>query len=162
MALLTLLCLGQGDMVPTPTKRPRMISDDIADITPQEHAPCCCYNRRTTQFTASGRYRGSLPLSLKRTSTSPSPRLKTCALYATTRPSRFARERLSRRNHNPFLWKHETSPLRFAQPSFSPLPAPKCSIAHSTRARTPARSSACTPFLSLYSISLRHLRTLPD
>jgi hypothetical protein len=39
MTLLTLLCLEQADQVPTPTERPRQISDDIADVTPQGHAP---------------------------------------------------------------------------------------------------------------------------
>jgi hypothetical protein len=39
LALLTLLCLHQGDAVPTLTERPRMISDVIADIPHQGHAP---------------------------------------------------------------------------------------------------------------------------
>ena len=39
MALLTLLCLEQADQVPTPTERPRQISDIIADVTPHGHAP---------------------------------------------------------------------------------------------------------------------------
>lgn len=39
LALLTLLSLHQGDMVPTPTERPRVVSDVIADVTPQGHAP---------------------------------------------------------------------------------------------------------------------------
>ena len=39
MALITLLCLEQADQVPTPTERPRQISDAIADVTPQVHAP---------------------------------------------------------------------------------------------------------------------------
>jgi hypothetical protein len=38
MTLLTLLWLEQGDAVPTPTKRPRLISDGIKDVTPQGHA----------------------------------------------------------------------------------------------------------------------------
>ncbi len=39
LALLTLLCLEQADQVPTPTERPRQVSDVIADVTPQGHAP---------------------------------------------------------------------------------------------------------------------------
>jgi hypothetical protein len=39
MALLTLLCLDQRDMVPTSTKRPILISYVIAEVTPQDHAP---------------------------------------------------------------------------------------------------------------------------
>ena len=39
IALLTLLCLEHSDHVPTPIERPRQISDVIADITPQGHAP---------------------------------------------------------------------------------------------------------------------------
>jgi len=39
IALLTLLCLEQGDQVPTPTERPRQISDVNADVAPQGHAP---------------------------------------------------------------------------------------------------------------------------
>ena len=39
LALLTLLSLHQGDSVPTPTERPRVVSDVIADVTPQGHAP---------------------------------------------------------------------------------------------------------------------------
>ena len=38
-ALLTLLCLEQAYQVPTPTERPRQVSDVVADITPQGHAP---------------------------------------------------------------------------------------------------------------------------
>jgi len=34
MALLTMLCLDQVDRVPTPTERPRTVSDVIADVTP--------------------------------------------------------------------------------------------------------------------------------
>jgi hypothetical protein len=41
MALLTLLYLEQADQVPTPTERPRQISDVIADIAPQGHAHGC-------------------------------------------------------------------------------------------------------------------------
>jgi hypothetical protein len=39
MAMLTLLCLQQADQVSTPTERPRQVSDVIADVTPQGHAP---------------------------------------------------------------------------------------------------------------------------
>ncbi len=39
LALLTLLTLHQGDSVPTPTERPRVVSDVIADIPPHGHAP---------------------------------------------------------------------------------------------------------------------------
>ena len=39
LALLTLLTIHQGDSVPTPTERPRVVSDVIADIPPQCHAP---------------------------------------------------------------------------------------------------------------------------
>ena len=39
MALLTLLCLEQADLVLTPNERPRQIFDVIADIAPQGHAP---------------------------------------------------------------------------------------------------------------------------
>jgi len=39
ITLLTLLCLEQADQVPTPTDRPRQVSDVIADIAPQIHAP---------------------------------------------------------------------------------------------------------------------------
>ena len=39
IALVTLPCLEQADHVPTPTKRPRQVSDVIADIAPQGHAP---------------------------------------------------------------------------------------------------------------------------
>jgi hypothetical protein len=39
LALLTLLCIHQEDSVPTPAERPRTISDVIADIPPQGHAP---------------------------------------------------------------------------------------------------------------------------
>jgi hypothetical protein len=37
--LITLLCLEQSDQVPTPTERPRKVSDVIADIVPMGHAP---------------------------------------------------------------------------------------------------------------------------
>jgi len=37
--LLTLLCLEQTDQVPSPTDRPRKVSDVIADIAPMGHAP---------------------------------------------------------------------------------------------------------------------------
>jgi len=39
MARLTLLCLEEVDQLPTPTERPRQVSDGIADVTPQGHAP---------------------------------------------------------------------------------------------------------------------------
>ena len=39
LALLTLLCLEQAGHVPTPTERPRQVSDIIADVTPQGQAP---------------------------------------------------------------------------------------------------------------------------
>jgi hypothetical protein len=39
MALLTLLYIHQGDAVPTPTERTRQLSDVIADVPPQGHAP---------------------------------------------------------------------------------------------------------------------------
>ena len=39
MALLELLSLEQAEQVPTPNERPRQISDVIADIAPQGHAP---------------------------------------------------------------------------------------------------------------------------
>jgi len=39
LALLTLLCLNQGGSVPTHTERPRTVSDLIADIPSQGHAP---------------------------------------------------------------------------------------------------------------------------
>jgi hypothetical protein len=39
LALLTLLCLHEGDAVPTPTERPREGSDVIAGRVPQGHAP---------------------------------------------------------------------------------------------------------------------------
>ncbi len=39
LVLLTSLCLHQGDAVPTPTERPRTVSDVIADVPPQGHAP---------------------------------------------------------------------------------------------------------------------------
>jgi hypothetical protein len=32
MTLLTLLCMGQADQVPTPTKTPRQVSDVIVDV----------------------------------------------------------------------------------------------------------------------------------
>ncbi len=49
MALLTLLCMDQGDMVHTPTERPRLVSDVIADVTPQGHAPCIWLRRLLLQ-----------------------------------------------------------------------------------------------------------------
>ena len=40
IALLTMLCLEQEDLLPTPIERPRQVSDDIiADVSPQGHAP---------------------------------------------------------------------------------------------------------------------------
>ena len=39
LALLTMLCLHRGDSVPTRTERPRLVSDVIADVTPQGNAP---------------------------------------------------------------------------------------------------------------------------
>ena len=39
MMMLTLLCLDEGDMVPTPTDRPRLVSDVITSVRPQGHAP---------------------------------------------------------------------------------------------------------------------------
>jgi hypothetical protein len=36
---LTLLCLNQGDSVPTPTERPRMVTDYIAVVPPQGPQP---------------------------------------------------------------------------------------------------------------------------
>ena len=39
MALLTLRCLEQANQVHTPTERPRQVSDVIADVTQQGHAP---------------------------------------------------------------------------------------------------------------------------
>jgi hypothetical protein len=39
LALLTLLRIHEGDAVPTPTDRPRQISDVIADVPHQGHAP---------------------------------------------------------------------------------------------------------------------------
>ena len=39
VALITFICPDQGGMVPTPKERPRMVSNVIADVTPQGHAP---------------------------------------------------------------------------------------------------------------------------
>ena len=39
IALLTLLCLERADKVPTPTERPRQISDVFADVARHGHAP---------------------------------------------------------------------------------------------------------------------------
>jgi hypothetical protein len=39
IAMITLLCLEDADKVPTPTERPRKVSDVIADIAPPRHAP---------------------------------------------------------------------------------------------------------------------------
>ena len=39
MALLTLLSLTQTDEVPTPTERPRSVSDFAANVAPMGHAP---------------------------------------------------------------------------------------------------------------------------
>jgi hypothetical protein len=39
LALLILLSLHQGDAVPTPTDRPRPVSDVIADVSAHGHAP---------------------------------------------------------------------------------------------------------------------------
>jgi hypothetical protein len=39
MALVTLLCLDQVNMVPTPIEKPRPVSDVISDVIPRGHAP---------------------------------------------------------------------------------------------------------------------------
>jgi hypothetical protein len=59
MALLTLLCLEQADQVPTPTERPRQISDVIAEVTPQGHAP---WMRRLLSSAKEDNNEGARPL----------------------------------------------------------------------------------------------------
>jgi hypothetical protein len=59
MALLTILCLEQVDMVPTPTKRPRQISDVIADVAPHGHAP---WLRRLLSAAKKNNNEGARPL----------------------------------------------------------------------------------------------------
>jgi hypothetical protein len=39
IALLTLLYMDQENQVPSPIERPRQVSDVIANVTPQGHAP---------------------------------------------------------------------------------------------------------------------------
>ena len=61
LALMTLLCLHQEDSVPTPTERPRTVSDVIADIPPQGRAPLLSillHHTQWTQSTATACYRG--------------------------------------------------------------------------------------------------------
>ena len=59
MAMLTVLYLDQGDMVPTPTERQRLVSDVIADVKPQGHAP---WLRRLLLQSAEDSMDGAQPL----------------------------------------------------------------------------------------------------
>ena len=107
MALLTLLCLYQGDMGPTPTKIPRTSSDVIADVTHRGTHHCfaaCCFSLQWTSHTALAPSRGPHLPSLMRTTSLSGSHPATSALSGTTRPSRFARELFSMENRNPSLW----------------------------------------------------------
>jgi hypothetical protein len=59
LAFLTLFCLKWGDSVPTPTERPRLVSDVIADVTPQGHA---IWDRRLMLHTTDDLSYGLRPL----------------------------------------------------------------------------------------------------
>ncbi len=59
IALLALLCQEQADKVPTSIDRPRQISDVIADIAPQGHAP---WLRRLLSILMEDLIEGACPL----------------------------------------------------------------------------------------------------
>ncbi len=61
IALLTLLSLDQADLVPTPTERPRQISDGISNVTYKGHAP---WLQRLHALVKEGAAEGTHPLPL--------------------------------------------------------------------------------------------------
>ncbi len=109
-ALLTLICIHQGDMVPTPTERPRQISDVIAEVPSQGHAPWLARLLENSPIDTADGFRplpwltpslaieggilfGSLPA--------------TCAPSSTIAPCHSDRGRLSTGGPNPSWWQRE-------------------------------------------------------
>ncbi len=110
LALFTLICIHQGDMVLTPTKRPRQISDVIADVPSQGHAPWLARLLENSPIDTADGFRplpwltpslaieggillGSLPA--------------TCAPSSTMASYHSARERLSTGSPSPSWWQRE-------------------------------------------------------
>jgi hypothetical protein len=160
MALLTLLCLEHADQVPTPTERPRQISDVIADVTPQGHAP---WLRRLLSSTKEDPIEGARPLSWLTPSLIPEGSTLTWLSAGNIRTLRPNKTSLSTRGPslkecpNPLLWIQGPNRHTFATTSSSPSRTHGCITVHYTGGPTRRRNTDFTPSPSPSSSNwLRH------
>jgi hypothetical protein len=160
MARLTLLCLEQADHVPTPTERPRQISDVIADIAPQGHAPLLS---RLLSSAKEDLNEGARPPPWLTPSLIPEGIALTCLSAGNTRTLRpnktspSAMGQSSTEYLNLVLWVHGLRRHTSATNFFSPSRTHGCTTVHYTRGLTLQRNTDFTPSSSSFSNNrLRH------